>query len=199
MICLLYDTTIDGVRHGKGSILGLDPAIEAGLIAEGDADRNIDFASAARLPVLVSQSYAAITRSSDGATDTAFAILASVTIPGGTMNLNGELIVTQDWKYTSSATVKTFAMDWNGVNVSGPTATTTVRSHYRMAIKNLNSLSSQSIFGNTTFGTAAGDPVASANTANDVIIDHRCKWSANVISESIILLGYSIWYYPGTI
>ncbi|WP_074975866.1 hypothetical protein [Nitrosospira multiformis] len=112
--------------------------------------------------------------------------------------MNGELVVTQDWKYTNSPTVKTLAMDWNGSNVSGPTATTTVRSNYRISIKNLNSLSSQSIFGNTTFGLAAGDPNGFANTANDVVIDHRCRWSANVLGESITLLGYSIWYYPGS-
>jgi len=107
-------------------------------------------------------------------------------------------VVTQDWKYTNSTTVKTLAMDWNGVNISAPPATTTVRANYRIAIKNLNSLSSQSIFGHTTFGLAGGDPVGSANTANDVVIDHRCRWSANVTGENITLLGYSIWYYPGS-
>jgi hypothetical protein len=197
MIRLLYDTTINGVRLGKGSILALDSVTEARLLSEGDADRKIDFSSVGLLPLLIAQSYAAVTRTSDNATDTSVVTLSSVTIPGGTMNFNGELVVTQDWKYTNSATTKTLAMDWNGLNVSAPTATTTARANYRISIKNLNSLSSQSIFGNTTFGVAAGDPMGFANTAEDVVVDHKCRWSANVSGESIALLGYSIWYYPG--
>lgn len=39
MIRLLRDTTIDGICHGKGSLLNLDPPIERGLLANGDADR----------------------------------------------------------------------------------------------------------------------------------------------------------------
>lgn len=38
MIRLINDTTIGGVRHGKGSLLNLDPATEAQLIAFGAAD-----------------------------------------------------------------------------------------------------------------------------------------------------------------
>ena len=198
MIRLLYDTTINGLRFGKGAILALDSVTESSLLSEGDADRNIDFLSAGLLPTLVLQRYTPVTRTSDNATDTSYVTLASITVPLGTMNMNRELVITQDWKYTNSPTVKTLAMDWNGINVSGPTATTTVRSNYRISIKNLNSLSSQSIFGNTTFGLAGGDPNGFANTANDVVIDHRCRWSANVLGESITLLGYSIWYYPGS-
>lgn len=39
MIRLLRDTTIGGIRHGMGSLLNLDPQIELGLLANGDADR----------------------------------------------------------------------------------------------------------------------------------------------------------------
>ncbi len=38
MIRLRYDTTIGGVRHGTGSLLHLDPAMETELLARGDAD-----------------------------------------------------------------------------------------------------------------------------------------------------------------
>lgn len=200
MIRLLYDTTINGVRFGKGSILTFDSVTEASLLSEGDADRNIDFSSAGLLPTLISQSYAAVIRTSDNATDTSFVTLASIIVPGGTMNPSGEIVVTQDWKVTKSATVKTLAMDWGGANVSAPAVTNpnVVRSNYRIAIKNLKSLSSQSIFGHITFGEAWGDMTGSANTAGDVAIDHKCRWSANVSGESITLLGYSIWYYPGS-
>ncbi len=38
MIRLRYDTTIGGVRHGKGSLLQLGTALEAELLMRGDAD-----------------------------------------------------------------------------------------------------------------------------------------------------------------
>lgn len=152
-------------------------------------------------PVLISQSYSPVTRSSTngvGTNDTDFQTLASVTVPGGTMNKNGLISVEQDWKYTNSTSIKTLAMDWGGANVSWGTAGSgVVRSCYRIAIKNTNSLTAQNVFNNTTYGNAAADAAPAINTANDVLIDHKCKWSANVASEQIILLGYSIWYYPG--
>lgn len=163
--------------------------------------------SVIKIPTLVKQTYAAITRSSDNTTDTSFVTLASETIDGGLMNLNGELIVTQDWKVTQSTIVKHLSMDWGGQNVSAPTVSNTnvIRTNYRLAIKNLNSLSSQSIFGHTSFGEAWGNATAIINTANDVVIDHKCKWGTlagvyveGVSGEQITLLGYSIWYYPGS-
>lgn len=39
MIRLLYDTTIGGIRHGKGSVINLDPVTERDLLANGNADR----------------------------------------------------------------------------------------------------------------------------------------------------------------
>lgn len=202
MIRLLLDTTIGGVRFGKGSVIDLDPAIEAELLAERDADRNIDFASAARLPALVVQSYEPAVLTSDGVNDTSFTTLATVIVPAGTMNLNGELIITQDWKYNNTVTKKYPAMSWNGLGVSAPEInnSSVVRSNLRVAIKNLNSLSSQSIFGSTKFGDAWSDVTDSANTANDVTIDHKARWGVLLAAgaETITLLGYSIWYYPGT-
>ena len=38
MIRLRYDTTIGGIRYGRGSLLQLDPAQEAELLMRGDAD-----------------------------------------------------------------------------------------------------------------------------------------------------------------
>jgi hypothetical protein len=39
MIRLLYDITIGGIRHGKGSVMNLDSATEASLMASGEADK----------------------------------------------------------------------------------------------------------------------------------------------------------------
>jgi hypothetical protein len=169
---------------------------------EGDANL-LALARAITLgaPRQIAQSYTAVTRSSDNATDTGYVTLASTTLPGGVMNLNGELIITQDWKVNASANVKTLALDFGGVNVNASTVTdpNVIRTNYRIAIKNLNSLSSQNIFGHITFGGAYGNPTTSVDTTAAVTIDHKCKWSANVVGEQIALIGYSIWYYPGSV
>lgn len=193
MIKFLNDETVAGYRYGKGAVLSFDPAIEAGLIERGDAVNH-------PLPLLISQSYAPFTRSSTngvGIADTEVQTLATVIVPGGMMNKNGKIVIEQDWKYTSSASVKTLRVDWGGVWVSGPTATTSVRAMFMLTVKNLNSLSVQSLLNFTSYGTSTIDPALTSDTAKDVAIDFRCQWGANVASEQIILLGYSVWYYPG--
>lgn len=169
---------------------------------EGDANL-LALARAITLgaPRLIAQTYTAVTRSSDNATDTSYVTLSSTTLPGGVMNLNGELIITQDWKVNASATKKYLALDWGGsnVNASEVTDSNVQRTNYRIAIKNLNSLSTQSIFGHITFGGAWGNPTATADTTADVTIDHKCKWAANIVGEQIALIGYSVWYYPGSV
>jgi hypothetical protein len=65
-----------------------------------------------------------------------------------------------------------------------------------LAIKNANSLVSQTALNSTAFGSGAAITTA-VDTTQDVTIDFRCNWSTNVASEQITLIGYSIWYYPG--
>lgn len=198
MIRLLYDTTIGGVRFGQGALVEFDRAMEDGLIAEGDATRTINFSSSGVLPVRIAQSFAPVIRSSDNATDTGWVILASIVVPAGTMGANSKLVIVSDWTYTSSASVKTLAMDWGGSNVSGPAYTTTAGTKLMMEIFNVNSLTAQRILNASTFATT---PAAHTSTFKDttanVAIDLKVRWSANIANENITLLGYSVWHYPG--
>lgn len=192
MIRLLFDTTIAGVRHGAGSILNLEPAIEVGLITEGDADRNA-------LPQLIGQSYAGWTRSSaNAAGDADYVILTSVTVPGGTMGLNSVLRIVLDWEYTNSVRQKTLVLDWGGLSASAPVVSTSSGMKSLTEIANKNSLSIQTIQAHNDYGPATRLPNRTQNTANDVVIDIRTKWDAPVASETITLIGYSIWHYPGS-
>jgi hypothetical protein len=198
MIRLLYDTTIGGVRFGQGALVELDSPLEDGLIAEGDATRAINFSSISVLPVRIAQSFAPVTRSSDNATDTGWVILASIIVRGGTMGTNSKLVIVSDWTYTSSASVKTLAMDWGGSNVSGPAYTTTAGAKLMMEIINTNSLTTQRILNASTFtATPSAHTATFKDTAADVAIDLKVRWSANIANENITLLGYSIWHYPG--
>lgn len=193
MIKFLNDETVQGHRHGKGAIALFDAATEAALIAQGDA---VNYP----LPILIAQSYSPVTRSSKngvGGNDTDYITLASVTVPGGTMNANGKIVIEQDWGYTSSANTKNLRIDWGSQWLTAAPATATARSYFMLAIKNANSLVSQIALNGIAF--ASGDAITTAvDTTQDVAIDFRCNWGANVASEQIILLGYSVWYYPGT-
>lgn len=193
MIRFLNDETVAGHRFGKGAIANFDHAIESTLIEQGDAANY-------PLPVPVHQSYAPITRSSTNGiitNDTDFQTMASIIVPGGTMNYNGKLVIEHDWKHTNSIRQKTLRIDWGGAWIAGPVVTTSLRSLFLLAIKNTNSLSSQTLLNSVSYGTVPLDTTAGVDTTQDARIELKCNWDANVASEEIILLGYSIWYYPG--
>jgi hypothetical protein len=68
-----------------------------------------------------------------------------------------------------------------------------------LEVQNLNSLSSQKTMNGSSYGVSANPRLSSSvNTANAVAIDFKVKWGAAVASETIGLLGYSIWHYPGS-
>ena len=199
MIRLLYDTTIGGVRFGQGALVELDSALENGLIAEGDATRAINFASSGLLPQCIAQSFAPVTRSSNNSTDAAYAVLTSVPLRGGTMGLNSKLVIVTDWDVLTTGNTKTVAVDFGGSNVFGAALSGTIITFKGLAeIQNLNSLSSQKTLNGSSYQTQAVPRLAtSIDTSVDVAIDFKCKWSANSAgTETITLLGYSIWHYP---
>jgi LDH2 family malate/lactate/ureidoglycolate dehydrogenase len=125
-------------------------------------------------------------------------VLATIVVPAGAMNKNAKLVCVTDWAYTNSASVKTLSMDWDGQNISGVQATTSSSMKILIEIQNKNSLTSQTIHNSNTYGSAARVSKA-ANTAGNINIDLKCMWSAAALSETITLLGYSFWCYPGTV
>jgi hypothetical protein len=66
-------------------------------------------------------------------------------------------------------------------------------------VQNLNSLFSQKTMNGSSYGVSNSPRiVTSIDTSVAVTIDFKVKWSAAVVSETLTLLGYSIWHYPGT-
>jgi hypothetical protein len=178
--------------YPAGSIVNLDAAIEAQLVASADADRNV-------LPTLVAQSYAGWTRSSvNAAGDVSWITLASVIVPGGTMGPNSKLVIVPDWSYTNSASQKDLGVDWGGANFAGPTVSTSAASKFRFEIMNSNSLAIQKVLNSTSYGPVTGaHDVYTSNTLYDTKIDFKARWRTQVVSETIALVGYSIWHFPG--
>jgi hypothetical protein len=198
MIRLLYDTTINGLRYGKGSILSLDSATEVALVTEGDADRNLDFSAVSTLPALVAQRFASASRvSTNSASDAGFVTLASVTVPAGLMRSNSKLVIISDWDCPSSASVKTFAVDFGGQNVGQPSLTTSAMLKLMTEIQNLNSVFSQKTMNGSSYGATSNPRIAtSVDTSAAVTIDFKVKWNTATLSETLTLFGYSILHYP---
>jgi len=157
--------------------------------------------STLKIPFLVSQSYSPVTRESTNGVgavvDTDYVALASVTVPGGLMGTNGVLRIVVDWSYTGSANNKRLTINWGGNQISSATVTTLLGAKYLVEIANKNSLSAQAIHNHTTYGAASRLTDQAQDTSQDVVIDFPARWEALVASETITLIGYSVWYYPG--
>ncbi|SEK64137.1 hypothetical protein [Nitrosovibrio tenuis] len=193
MIQMLNTKTIGGQIYPAGSVVSLNSAIEAQLIASADAARTV-------LPALVAQAYAGWSRdSTNSASDTSWVTLANVTVPAGTMGLNSKLVIISDYDYTSSAVQKYPGVDWGGLNFAGPTVSASGGAKYLYEIANANSLAIQKILNSTSYGgTSGGHDTYAVDTTYDAAITFKCKWAAPAASERITLLGYSIWHYPGS-
>ena len=151
--------------------------------------------------VQVSQLYTGWTRSSVNASgDASYVILTSAIVPGGTMGLNSKLVIIPDWIYPNSSSSKTMGVDFGGSNISLLTLTTgSVGGEILLGVKNLNSLSSQKTMNGSSYGINLNPRIAtSIDTSQDVQIDFKCRWGAATSGETITLMGYSIYHYPGS-
>ncbi|MEO9060578.1 MAG: hypothetical protein ABI270_00825 [Nitrosospira sp.] len=195
----MNNITIAGELYPVGSITTFDTQTESQLIATANADRNIDFSLIRTLPTLVAQSFAGWSRSSvNGTSDQSYIVIASIIIPGGLMGLNSKLVIIPDWDILSSTSTKYLSVDFGGQNISAPTATTSVMGKILIEVQNLNSLSSQKTMNGSSYGISSNVRIAtSVDTSQDAAIDFKVKWGAAIAAETLTLLGYSIWHYPG--
>lgn len=152
MIKLLTDKTHSLIRYGTGSIINLPAAIEAALIAEGAAE---DFLVITR-PVEVLSSSAVAVPCASTATDE---VLASFTIPAGTLGPNSILQIEPLWTFASSLDDKICKVKVAGVTVYSATRTTTVKEAPLIVLANRNSLASQIMpYDNTYVVGGSGAP-----------------------------------------
>jgi hypothetical protein len=149
----------------------------------------------------VAQSYIGWTRTADGATDASAGVLASPVLPAGTMGLNSKLVIVSDWDVLAGNT-KHLGVNFGGTNMGGAftVVSPTVNVKLLTEIQNLNSLTSQSASAGEKYERQANARLTSAiDTSAAVTIDFTGRWSANVaVGQTITLLGYSIYHYPGS-
>lgn len=204
MIRLLYDTTIAGMRMMKGAVLDLDPATEQTLVDGGSADRTVDFSDSPVLPTLVAQVNAngSWSRTSlNVAGDSTYQTLASVTkrVP---MGRNSKLVIISDWDFPfpTTGSTKVCGIYINGATVGDPSVQTSASLKSLIEVVNQNSLTAQKVLNGNAYNVSSAQRLSPAiNTAEDMVIDFKARWSAQqATTETITLIGYSIWHYPGT-
>lgn len=136
MIKFLNDETVSGYRYGKGSIATFDAATEAALIATADA---MDYPAVTKPVELLSSSAVAVSCASTAVDE----ILASFTIPAGTLGVNSILQIEPLWTFASSANNKLCKVKVGGSTVYNTTRTTSVKEGPLIVLANRNSLASQ--------------------------------------------------------
>lgn len=156
------------------------------------------------VPIRLAQNYTAISRVSENtAADTSFQTLTTRTLPGNTMGLHSKLVIIPEWDYNASASYKIMSVDFGATNISGIEVNGASLPTYRMGkilleIQNLGSLAIQKTMNGSSYGISPNARLSSAiDTTQDVVITFKVRWNAATLSETITLVGYSIWHFPG--
>lgn len=138
---------------------------------------------------VLAQSYVAVSCGADVTED----VLATITIPAGTMGANGAVRIISQWTHTNSANTKTLRVKWAGTAVNTFAITTQAGTYLLTVVANRGVTNSQvapaqniNIYGSTTNAvfTAAVDTTAAVT----VTITGQ-KASAG---ETLTLEGYTV-------
>lgn len=126
--------------------------------------------------------------------------LASATVPGGLMGLNGSLRVTTRWTFTNSANTKTLGITLGGSAAWGATHTSQATNRVApITLSNRNSAASQLVDYNVSRNSGVGDSTTalgtlSINTAADTTL--ALTGTLATSSETITLESYVVEVLP---
>lgn len=126
--------------------------------------------------------------------------LATYTLRGGTIGLNGTLRITPLFSFTNSANNKTFKVKLGSTAFSSITLTTFGGSMIPVHIRNRNSHVSQigfAPFGQTGYGVISSNPTLAGTI--DTSVDQTITITGQLANtgETITLEGYTIELLPG--
>lgn len=141
---------------------------------------------------------APVSRSSENsANDTSELTLAQVTIPGLLMRACSKLRITSDWAYDNNATAKQMVIKLGGSNLGAPSFTTTVATKILTEVQNYNSLTAQRAFNGTNYSAQGNAHLSlTLDTRTPLLLEFRAKWGAQIASNTITLLGYTVELVP---
>lgn len=127
--------------------------------------------------------------------------LATVTIPGGAMGLNGGLLIYTSWSYTNSANTKTSRIRFGGAagtQYFSNGQTTSATMHILHRIRNRNSASSQVGGSSATGGIGGVSSGVLVTSALDTLVaqDIVLSGQLQVGTETLTLESYEVWLLP---
>ena len=138
------------------------------------------------------------TRTSDNSTDTTTTTIETATIPGFLMSKNSKLRIVPFWRFDSAGT-KNISLSLFSTAAGDVSLAVSQVSAANLAARHLyeihagNTYVNQFAFNNLSYSTSGGDYL---NLAVDVKenfeIRFKCSWTANLVGNTIRLLGYTI-------
>lgn len=122
--------------------------------------------------------------------------MATITIPGGAMGANGQIIVDSLWTYPSTANNKIMRVKFGGTTYQAVTATTTLNSSQSVRIANKNATNSQMAPSTGIIGSGAQNftpATSSVDTTSPVTLLLTGQLALG--TETLILQSYSVRLY----
>ena len=122
---------------------------------------------------------------------TAETVLATVTVPGNLMGLNGSLRISPIWSGTNNANIKTGSVKFGGVSHASHALASALSAASMFTIRNRGSLASQITYNGApgTVSTVA-NTTSSVNTASDVVL--QITGQLAVSTDTLTLEGYTV-------
>lgn len=127
--------------------------------------------------------------------------LATITVPGGMMGLNGGIEIDATWSNNSSGNIKTHRMRWTGVagtQLYAVATSTNIAHHEMRRLRNRNSASSQiSSYSSVAPGFGSGT-TAPTTTAVDTTADQTIVLSSQLANagDNSAVERYEVWVLP---
>lgn len=124
--------------------------------------------------------------------------LATITVPGGALGANGQLIIETLWSGTSSANNKILGVKVGATSLLAATVTTGSTFSHHIRIANRNSVSSQ--IANTPFSTTGYGP--NSNAPVSMAVNTNADWTLTITgqlglaTETVALESYQVLAYP---
>lgn len=124
-------------------------------------------------------------------------VLATVTVPGGAMGLNGRLRVISLWSWTNSANTKTARCRFSGISgtqVNAGAGTTTASTQLTNIIRNVNAANAQKYFNGTIAPFNIPNAAAIITSSVDTSVDQTLVFTAQLTNtgETITLQDYMV-------
>jgi hypothetical protein len=181
------------MRYGgiEGTYGGFGPLIAGATLA------NVSITGGSGVPVLLAQSFVAVS----GAADTNENTLATITVPANALGANGCLVIRTSWEVTNNANAKTGRVRFSGASGTvfhAPSLASIASAAFETLIANVNATNSQKGGSSSAAGTGGWGgssvalPTASVDTTAETTIVITGQKGTG--TDTLTLAGYQVYF-----